>query len=330
MSKTKVMLVPQAEVSKNGGVWRHCLSLSHLFQNDDTLEVDIIDTNKIPVKILPLPGKKYCYSFKALYNYLKNESPDIIHPHGFISFSSIQTFIICLLLRKKVVYSPHFHPFKYLEHPWLAKIFYKILISPFKKVISNVVTINLTDTSFFKSRNWAVTQIPHHYTNNSNTIISEKQSNAILFVGRNDNNKGVDYLNYIPANYELHCVTDRKDNITRRNVHFHSSICDEQLNSLYNKASLVIIPSRYEAFSYVALEALNCGTPVLASDNVEIGSYLNQVEGFTTFKFGDYKDFLRKIPIAMKSDVETQKIRDIFSPNTIKEQYKELYLSICR
>lgn len=51
----------------------------------------------------------------------------------------------------------------------------------------------------------------------------------------------------------------------REHVHFLGRVEHEQLTIYYNKADIVVIPSRYESFGLVALEALACGTPVAAT-----------------------------------------------------------------
>lgn len=59
--------------------------------------------------------------------------------------------------------------------------------------------------------------------------------------------------------------------ITRLNlskdVIFTGSVPAEDLVALYNAAELFIFPSWYEGFGFPALEAMACGTPVVASNN---------------------------------------------------------------
>ncbi len=45
---------------------------------------------------------------------------------------------------------------------------------------------------------------------------------------------------------------------------------DEDLPALYNAADLFCFPSLYEGFGFPPLEALSCGTPVIAADNSSI------------------------------------------------------------
>lgn len=48
------------------------------------------------------------------------------------------------------------------------------------------------------------------------------------------------------------------------------SVSDEELMWLYNAASLFVFPSLYEGFGLPPLEAMACGTPVVAADNSSI------------------------------------------------------------
>ena len=48
-------------------------------------------------------------------------------------------------------------------------------------------------------------------------------------------------------------------------VKFLGTIDQEQLPTYYNAADICVMPSYYESFGLVALEAMACGTPVIAS-----------------------------------------------------------------
>jgi len=48
-------------------------------------------------------------------------------------------------------------------------------------------------------------------------------------------------------------------------VHFVSGIDDEAIVRLYNEAAVAVVPSLYEGFSLPAIEAMACGTPLVAT-----------------------------------------------------------------
>lgn len=53
----------------------------------------------------------------------------------------------------------------------------------------------------------------------------------------------------------------------REYIHFGGAIPQEALVPLYQKASLLLLPSKHESFGMVMVEAMACGTPVAAIEN---------------------------------------------------------------
>ncbi|MDH4136882.1 MAG: glycosyltransferase family 4 protein, partial [Anaerolineae bacterium] len=56
----------------------------------------------------------------------------------------------------------------------------------------------------------------------------------------------------------------------RGRVRFLECVLDEDLAMLYNAATLFVFPSHYEGFGLPPLEAMACGTPVIAANNSSI------------------------------------------------------------
>ena len=91
-----------------------------------------------------------------------------------------------------------------------------------------------------------------------------------------------------------------------------------------------MVPSRYEAYSYVTLEALANYTPVLVSDRVRIADYLQEEHGVSCFKYQDYNDFVKKVEETIGSEVYPKAVLSHFATDEIKRQYKVAYLSAAK
>lgn len=135
-------------------------------------------------------------------------------------------------------------------------------------------------------------------------IGAEPDHKVLLFVGRIEPLKGIDALLYAMKILKIRlpkleiCLwivggdisqpvsewsqeLQRLEIIRRElqlesSVHFVGQQPQEKLPSYYNAADLLVMPSHYEAFGMVALEAMACGTPVITSNVAGIATLIDQ------------------------------------------------------
>lgn len=327
----KIKIIRDKTPAYNGGIKRHCENIYMLMNGYlDVFMYPIEDLVSYYIKII----RKFYFDKKSLSMYIQDGNCDIMHIHGFMSLGVLQSIKLSSKFNKQVIYSPHLHPFTYLNNPLLGKLFFFLLIRPLLCKIHTIVTINSEDTAFFSKYHPNVIQIPHWI---ESTIISEKanirKKNMVLFVGRFDSNKGIEHLYYLSSKYEIHCVSDKNAAIANSsNSHFiyHTGLTDEELSCLYKQAAVVVIPSRYEAFSLVALEALNNGTPIVVSDRVRIVDYLHGGKGYRIFKYHDFDGFCESVDSIIGEDFNSSELLASFEESKIRRQYYELYLSAYR
>jgi glycosyltransferase involved in cell wall biosynthesis len=108
---------------------------------------------------------------------------------------------------------------------------------------------------------------------------TERHANEILCVGRaSDPNKGIgnliESLARLPRHLRLTLVDDDHQNSPARKLARRLGCADrlqitgrienDELVRRYQRASLVVVPSRYEGFGLPAVEAMACETPVVA------------------------------------------------------------------
>lgn len=317
----EIIYIRKSPTGGSDGTANYCKALYDMFKDDaDTRACPIVDYPTIPSRLF-----KYYYRHKPLAEAI--QKADIVHINGYTAMGTAQALYLAHKYGKQVVYTAHWHPFQCLRHPFLGKTFFNVIIKPLvRRCAQKVVAINNEDYAFFRAFHPHVEQIPHWYAVKETTPHVVKKKNMILFIGRiNDPVKNISTLYSLPkGKYEVHCV-GRGELAARPDFIQHVNLSDEALARLYDEASLVVIPSKYEAFSYVALEAMSHGTPVVMSDRVRIADYLSGIQGYSVFKYNDDADFLKKVEATIGSTVDRQAIKDFFAPERIKLHYKKLY-----
>lgn len=170
---------------------------------------------------------------------------------------------------------------------------------------------------------------------------------VVFFGGRLTAQKGVDTLLRAASIYSK---TDKKpitliagdgdlrqqlEELTRQleldSVYFLGAQSHEQMVKLFNISDVAAMPSIFEAFGLVAVEALACGTPVIAGDTGGFTQIVNNEVGYL-LKPDDYKtlaekviDFIRDGFKEKVRDKATAYIRQNFSWDKTVENIEKLY-----
>lgn len=178
----------------------------------------------------------------------------------------------------------------------------------------------------------------------------KKDSVKLIYVGKLDKNKNtktsievVNRLNQMGYNTTLDIVGDGpefselkelenkaeyKDKIT-----LHGFMDKEDIINLYRKSDIFIMPSKYETFGLVYIEAITQGLPVIYTRNQGFDGYFDEGTVGYSVKYNDVEEITDSIlKILGKetwnfNDIE-DKIKGSFDWKNIALEYKEVYCNI--
>jgi glycosyltransferase involved in cell wall biosynthesis len=90
-------------------------------------------------------------------------------------------------------------------------------------------------------------------------------------------------------------------------------IPEKDLIKYYQISDLLLLPSYYDPFSLVVLEAMSCGAVPIVTSSVGASEIIDQ--GRNGFIVNDGKDLAEKISMLMKSDLENLRKEAIITAN---------------
>ncbi len=298
----------------------------------------------------------YFQAFRAkIRNGLSEFDPDIVHVHhGWVIASILAEFDVPYVI---TLHGTEYHAFKnykdYQEDVLRgihgAQFVVALTEDERNRAIeaygldSQRITIitSGTDTDMFKPLDVDKASLLRGY------FIDAVDRPIVFFGGRLTDQKGVDTLLRAASTYskiEGRPITliagdgGIRDDLEQLaadlkldSVYFLGAQSHEQMVKLFNVADIAAMPSIFEAFGLVSLEALACGTPVIAGNVGGFGRIVNNEIGYL-IKPGDYKTLAEKITTFIRDgfkekvkDKAVAYIRQNYDWNKTVENIEKLY-----
>lgn len=179
------------------------------------------------------------------------------------------------------------HDLSFWEHPewfskkyyWFYRIFTPISVRNSKKIIT-VSEYSKNRITKYLHQNETDIEVVYNAVNYDTIVVHDKQK-YILSVGSLDPRKNIERLinsfkKWNHPDYELLIIGGRQNSFANLNlssdnkIKFLGYLSDDELHQYYLNAEIFIFPSLHEGFGIPPLEAMACGTPVIASNTTSI------------------------------------------------------------
>jgi glycosyltransferase involved in cell wall biosynthesis len=185
--------------------------------------------------------------------------------------------------------------------------------------------------------------------------MSGKEVN-ILCTSRFIARKGIEYLlgalDYLPSNYRLYLTgsgsvhnQEAHDRLTGlahrygdRVVLSPKTVDLKSLVELYRSADVFVMPSRFEGFGLTALEAMACGTPVVATNVQGLNEFVRDGETGLLVDYGNSKQIAQALQLLTRDAGLRQRLthnsltmsRAHYNVSRMIDEYEQTYLSVAK
>lgn len=153
------------------------------------------------------------------------------------------------------------------------------------------------------------TVIPPYYDADDFPTLNTRQNKYLMFLGRRISRKGLQTAAEIAkrAGIPLFVAGAGTMKATGTDIHYVGPVNAEQRNQLLINATALLVPTTYlEPGGNVAIEAMACGTPVIATD---FGVFTETVQdNLSGYRFRLLRDAVKAVKAA--ANMKPEKIRD--------------------
>jgi len=246
---------------------------------------------------------------------------DIVHLHTLPYSHNLIGFFFAKLFKKKIVVTPYFH----IGHPeYEREVFYRLM-----RNCDAVLTLSDFEKRYFVNKGIRADRIFNigssidieQYDKSADLQgykekifekynIIEGKTKVIIFIGVSHETKGIQHL--IPAVLELrkegedirlflvgartHKFENYYNNLTlldKLTVVDFGEVPHKEKVDLLHLSDLLVLPSEFESFGIVFLEAWNCNKPVIGTENGPMPEIIGA--GGLVCRYADIRDLKEKI-----------------------------------
>jgi glycosyltransferase involved in cell wall biosynthesis len=324
------------------------------------------DYNGVPVKRFhAICLVKEYPVLNGYFRALLREKPDIIHAHGFGYFPCDVASLICRIRDIPFILTTHgFFPASTPSNRLLTTLYLRFAKSCLLRWAKRIICVSSTDRGYYSRLTdpSKIVIIPNGIDIDYWRILPRKglfrdkygiRGPIIGSIGRIVWAKGFQYLikatpmilkefpnaKIVIVGQDFGYLTELKELAYRLRVHgsviFTGPLRAEEVKEFYIDSDVVVIPSIYETFGIVALEAMACGKPIVASHIGGLREILKDgVNGFLV-KPGNSDELARSIIALLKKDDLREKIGSLnraevikYSWDRIVDQIEEVYYEV--
>lgn len=249
-------------------------------------------------------------AIKVIYRVVKHVKPDVIYCHSTWAGLFVRLPLFFLTKHCRIIYNTHGWAFS-RDTTSLNKALYA-LIERILSIRTDVI-VNVSDYEYRAAKNAGISKKRLRLVFSGISSVKGETPPVelpkgvinLLFVGRFDAPKGIDYL------LEHFSKCKRKDihlfvigdnvvgdsekipMIDTEKVTFCGWIPHDKLDEYYKSCDAVIMPSRWEAFGLVGVEAMKYGKPIIVSNRGALPELVKDGENGYIFDFEHPESLIR-------------------------------------
>lgn len=172
----------------------------------------------------------------------------------------------------------------------------------------------------------------------------DKNNVKLIYVGKLDKNKNLDTsmrvvkklnelgykatLDIVGNGPQLERIKEALNNEYKDIIKLHGFMNKEEIINLYRNSDIFIMPSKYETFGLVYIEAISQGLPIIYTKNQGFDGYFKEGEVGFSVKYDDVDEIAEKVKAIIDSKIDLENLEDELRQSFVWENIAKTYYEI--